>query len=622
MKISKSTFINLIRCSRYAGLFDIKYNKDKSFATFTSEEDEFEGLKNLERLDKIKALKESIMVIEGEEDNDGDDISSQDALTHKILTSYENLMQDYYNEIEILASRVIQSKFGGMQISMKYDDQKYFKTWYEDYEFYCFLDVYQEDEDTIRIFEVKSSTDTKVKNANGKRIQRFYIDEGSDTWKLYGDYDEEKMEEASTYLSQKYKSNLFNFIYDLTYQRFVVEKALEERGVTKKREYYLVLLNSEYKFDGTYKNGKPYYDDFIIRFVDLTKLTEILVDKVLINDLNMANHYLNELNASPTHVGPWCQREATRECEFYPICLSDKNYPPFDNVSIYNFVKADFGDEKLDDLINSGRVHITDVPFKQLSDEKNYIRRVAYEEATPQYVPKMIKYAMDQFKYPIYHLDFETFNAPLPRFIGERCYTQSVFQFSIHIESKPGICDQELDNVSFLASNNIDDFREDLIKLLIDTIKDDGGTVLAYNQGFEKMVIRSLYENKLFEKKYREPLEKIHGRIFDLIYLFRGNSTFYKPLDETGTKYSKMHPYYDNLMQGSFSIKKVLPALSDLTYQGLPIANGTEAIAAYSVMNKLNEEEVKQTKSNLIYYCKQDTWAMVLILDKLRKLVE
>ena len=37
---------------------------------------------------------------------------------------------------------------------------------------------------------------------------------------------------------------------------------------------------------------------------------------------------------------------------------------------------------------------------------------------------------LKQLKYPIYHLDFETFPCPLPRYSGEKPYTQSVFQFS------------------------------------------------------------------------------------------------------------------------------------------------------------------------------------------------
>ena len=51
---------------------------------------------------------------------------------------------------------------------------------------------------------------------------------------------------------------------------------------------------------------------------------------------------------------------------------------------------------------------------------------------------------------PIYHFDFETFGCPLPRFQGEKPYQQSVFEFSLHIEREPGVCDKEKDNFIFL----------------------------------------------------------------------------------------------------------------------------------------------------------------------------
>ena len=52
----------------------------------------------------------------------------------------------------------------------------------------------------------------------------------------------------------------------------------------------------------------------------------------------------------------------------------------------------------------------------------------------------------NNLEYPIYHLDFETFPCPIPRFFGEKPYTQSCFEFSLHIEKEEGICDIEKDN--------------------------------------------------------------------------------------------------------------------------------------------------------------------------------
>ena len=45
-----------------------------------------------------------------------------------------------------------------------------------------------------------------------------------------------------------------------------------------------------------------------------------------------------------------------------------------------------------------------------------------------------MKEAIKKIKYPVYYLDFESYNCPLPRFKGDHPYTQSLFQYSLHVE--------------------------------------------------------------------------------------------------------------------------------------------------------------------------------------------
>ena len=63
------------------------------------------------------------------------------------------------------------------------------------------------------------------------------------------------------------------------------------------------------------------------------------------------------------------------------------------------------------------------------------------------------------------------------------------------MEHSPGECDCEKNNYYHLNKDNFYDYREDIIKKLIEIIKDDKGTVLAYNKGFEKSVLKKLSEN-------------------------------------------------------------------------------------------------------------------------------
>ena len=84
--------------------------------------------------------------------------------------------------------------------------------------------------------------------------------------------------------------------------------------------------------------------------------------------------------------------------------------------------------------------------------------------------------------------------------------------------------------------------------------------------------------------------------------------------------------YYDEAMQGSYSIKSVLPALypenSELDYNALDdIHNGYDASATFADLQNHEPEEIAVTRENLLRYCCLDTLAMVKVMDKLRSCV-
>ena len=80
--------------------------------------------------------------------------------------------------------------------------------------------------------------------------------------------------------------------------------------------------------------------------------------------------------------------------------------------------------------------------------------------------------------------------------------------------------------------------------------------------------------------------------------------------------------YYHKDLSGSYSIKKTLPVFSDLKYDDLDVKNGTQALVTYAMFDKMTKEEVLFKYNSLLEYCKQDTWAMVVILDRIRHMVE
>ncbi len=200
---------------------------------------------------------------------------------------------------------------------------------------------------------------------------------------------------------------------------------------------------------------------------------------------------------------------------------------------------------------------------------------------------------MDGLKYPIYYLDFETFNPAIPLFDGMRPYQRIPFQYSLHVQEERN---GELKHISFLHKN-VNDSRENFMQSLKDNLGEEG-TILVYNQGFEIGVMR---ESAAAFGEFQEWFEQIKPRIKDLLVPFRN------------------FDYYSHKQKGSCSIKYVLPVFSDLDYTTLEIGNGMQASMEYesTVTGDLSEEEKQNIYDNLEKYCEQDTIAEVKIVDGL-----
>ena len=81
--------------------------------------------------------------------------------------------------------------------------------------------------------------------------------------------------------------------------------------------------------------------------------------------------------------------------------------------------------------------------------------------------------------------------------------------------------------------------------------------------------------------------------------------------------------YYLPAMGGSFSIKKVLPALfpndPELDYHNLDeqVQNGGDAMTIFPKIKDMPPAEAQSAREALLNYCNLDTWAMVKVWEKL-----
>lgn len=607
MAITKTNFINYVRCPRYASLDDVSTNKlesDIGFAEYKKEEEE-------------QRLRELYDMMYDEEEND-------------ILTVKDEqleVMLPYYNEIEILAGKVASKYFNGtFKFAYNTNDQESFDCKINGIRYLCYVDIYNEIDDYFNIIEVKATTSKKFLDLGYKVNKEFnsIFEKRDNFYYLKNDLDDKGLK-IKTKLFNRF-DNVGHYVYDLAVQRYIIENDLKQNNQSEKIDkikYYLAVLNKDYVFNGKYDNIKPIYDtdDFgneIIEYFDLTDVTKEYMDIIDI-DRKKVEKYLRELKGDYVPINHYCEKKKITKCRYIPICW--KNIPS--KNSIFNYLDAHHGfkDEtgyKHDcfELVSDGIINMIDMPDNYLEREKNIIQKQVTKTHIPYFNKEKIKAGISQIEYPIYHLDFESFPCPLPRFKGEKCYSQSVFQFSLHIEKEEGICDKEKDHYGYLAVDN-KDHRLELVEAMIKYIDLSKGTILVYNDSFEKTRLKELSE--IFPQ-YKNELLRMKDMVFDLMNITKTRSSLYEELG-FDKKESSLFNYYHEDMTGSFSIKKILPLFSNLTYKGMEIGNGVEALVTYAKFSKMDKIEYEYKYQKLVEYCRQDTWAMVEILKGLRKSV-
>lgn len=518
--------------------------------------------------------------------DDGDDLIS-------VTDEQIEVMLPYYQKTEEIAlleaSNELKCEFTYQPNTL---DQKSFR--FKDHEgnnIYTYLDGYYENSDSAIVIEVKTTTDKKYLKLGPKvkgNIDCIFEKNGR-ILKLK----ENLTDKQITFLNKIYDPNSDEgkYFFDLAITKYIIDKS----GNNLKTKYYLAVLNSSYVFDGTYVNGNPSYysgNEDIITLIDATDILPSYYEVIS----QMHQEIIEEIKSA--EIKNAVLKKECLKCPYQKVCHSNLNMPG-SIVTLLNPKKVD--NKSVYELYNSGCYLIKDLNDKQL--EGNHLIQYNALIDKAYYDNEQIKEQIDKIVYPIYHLDFEAFNGPLPRFVGETPFTQSVFQFSLHIEKTPGKCDRYEDNYYFLP-NDFADHREELIKEMIRLIDlSKGGTVLVYNKTFESSRIKELM--KIYPQ-YQNELNLINSHIFDLMDVVKGS------------KKEKVN-FYDKRLEGSYSIKKVLPIFSNLTYKELFIHNGVEAIVNYAKFKDLGPLDIEEIRKKLIEYCGLDTYSMVVILNQIRK---
>tara|TARA_B100000902_G_C27322309_1_gene925523 strand:- start:49 stop:1542 length:1494 start_codon:yes stop_codon:yes gene_type:complete len=346
------------------------------------------------------------------------------------------------------------------------------------------------------------------------------------------------------------------------------------------KDISIVYINNQYTKDGK---------------LDLRKLftIESVYDQVLDflpkipNEVRRLKNVIEDTELPKIDIGPHCSDPY--DCDFKGTCW--KHIPDYSVFDIANLrIKKKF------DLYNQGIITLDQIDLSEASLNSNQVLQVQSEiNGTSHIDIEEIRKFTNGLNYPLHYLDFETIGPAVPKYNNSRPYQQLVFQYSLHIKETST---SKLEHHEYLA----DPSKDPRIGFIEQLIQDCGksGDILVYNIGFEKGKLNDLI--KVFSE-YSNELTGIINRLKDLMIPFQQKW------------------YYIPEMKGSYSIKAVLPALfPELSYNNLEIKEGSTASNIFlSMVNETFEGDIKETRRQLLEYCKLDTFAMVRILDKLKK---
>lgn len=367
-----------------------------------------------------------------------------------------------------------------------------------------------------------------------------------------------------------------NSIKDVNYEDLAFQKYLYEKHGLKINKTFLMHLNGEYIKQGPIDWKK------ILIMTDVTDKINDFLPPVEHNVKMMFDTI--KLPQSPTiTIGGQCKSPYL--CPLKDICWDF--LPPFNITQLHGIWMS-----KAKEYIEQGIISYDDINDNLDLKLKHRLQISATKQNQPYIDNGKVKEFVDSLKYPLYFLDFESINPAIPLFDGTSSHQQVTFQFSLHIKESP---ESELKHIGYI-------FDDDPRKKILDKLKEtlgESGSILVYYEHFEKARLRDMA--KWFPEE-TEWIKSILSRIVDLIKPFQ---QFY---------------YYHPDQKGSCSIKYVLPALTDISYEGMLIAEGNMASLEYLRVTQTNvgEAEKKSIFNALEEYCKLDTYAMVEILNKLR----
>ena len=372
-------------------------------------------------------------------------------------------------------------------------------------------------------------------------------------------------------------------VTDVSFQKYVLEKTL---GKLFSWKCYIIHLNKEFK-----KHG------------DINP-SEILLQEVVNNDM-MTNDAIEWILTTMESDLSLSQKDFDKK---YPYDWWDyfgyfgKELP---KKSIRNIAGIDKKKKKA--LYESWKILIDEVTEEDILTI--LANKDGWESKSSKFMnlrnqwetvinKEEIQQRLSALVFPLFFYDYETICFPIPVLDWLWPWGQTVVQYSVHkIEADWKITHKDC------IINPWEQNNKRIIDSVIKDLEYGKWTYIVWNKAFE---CGRNKESWLLYPEYEKTFEMINNHTFDLMTIFSDLL------------------YFDRRFLGSASIKKVLPVLTDISYDDLAVGNGGVAMNLLFQIQQGNIkwDELEQSLKNLLTYCEQDTRAMVRIWEVVKEKIE
>ena len=226
---------------------------------------------------------------------------------------------------------------------------------------------------------------------------------------------------------------------------------------------------------------------------------------------------------------------------------------------------------------------------------------------------------LDDLRFPLHFVDFETVNPALPIFVGTSPFQVMRVQWSMHTLHADG----RLDHDEWLVDDASRDPDPEFMRTLLDALGTEG-TFIHYSPYERTQLVNIARRHPEFRQPLVDRIPGFRDRLVEKLAEDRVSFADLRPASshaladfDLGMSVVRDGCLHPELGAGKYTIKTAIKLLArDLPpYEGLAVSNGDQAMAATQEMlaDETPPNRAAQIREDLLEYCAQDTTSMVKI---------